>query len=66
MVNNSLMNRLQIKDYGGWCQFFNVNHAHCPDNCEHPQPIVVDHKLICGRCWFKYNQITLMTPCECD
>lgn len=38
-------------------------HYHCPDNCEHPQPFKAQGKVYCGRCWFKYGEITEMELC---
>jgi hypothetical protein len=41
------------------------DHAHCPYDCEHPQPIrnVLDGKLYCGRCWIVDNVKSEMVPC---
>lgn len=51
--------------YRVWCIERGVTHAHCPDGCEHPQPFVATTgELLCGRCWHKYRQITVMQPCH--
>lgn len=47
-----------------------IEHYHCPDECENPQPIhALDGKHYCGRCWFKFGEIVevvLCTPETCD
>jgi hypothetical protein len=42
-------------------------HAHCPCDCEHPQPfqawiegICVE---LCGCCWVRYEAVCVMIPC---
>lgn len=53
--------------YGEWCKEKGVAHAHCPYDCEHPQPfIAMDGSLLCGRCWYKHQLITHMIPCTPD
>jgi hypothetical protein len=49
-----------------WYKKNNCEHAHCPDNCEHPQPFMRNSKLLCGRCWFKFNEEVEMIPCDQD
>lgn len=46
-----------------WYVRNNCTHAHCPDDCEHPQPFMFNNRFICGRCYFKYNDIVEMIPC---
>lgn len=46
-----------------WYKKYGVSHAHCPNGCEHPQPFIFDEKLICGRCFHKWDEIVTMTPC---
>lgn len=55
-----------------------IEHSHCPDGCEHPQPFVAVlskgaaefHYLdpskpyeLCGRCFHLFGDITVMVPC---
>ena len=49
--------------YTEWCENSGVTHGHCPDGCEHPQPFALDGILVCGRCYFIYNEIVEMVPC---
>lgn len=52
-----------------WYTAHNCTHAHCPGDCEHPQPFILDDKLVCGRCYFKYDEVVEMIPCTpqvCD
>ncbi len=44
-----------------WYQKY--GHGHCPEGCEHPQPFEHQDKIICGRCFCKYKEITEMEPC---
>lgn len=46
-----------------WYKYYGCTHAHCPYECEHPQPFIHNNELVCGRCWFLCNQRTLMIPC---
>lgn len=55
-----------------------VPHGHCPDGCEHPQPISGvptkplaellyldpsrEHEF-CGRCWVRFGELVPMAPC---
>lgn len=50
-------------DYTDWCDNEGVSHAHCPLECEHPQPFTSDGKLYCGKCWFDSWTLTEMVPC---
>ncbi len=46
-----------------WYRANDCSHAHCPFECEHPQPFVDEEELLCGRCWFKFGERTIMIPC---
>lgn len=46
-----------------WYEEHGCAHAHCPDDCEHPQPFMDGDDLICGRCAAKYGERTVMVPC---
>jgi hypothetical protein len=47
-----------------WYRRHACDHAHCPFLCEHPQPFMTDdNQLICGRCWFIEERVTVMQPC---
>jgi hypothetical protein len=48
-----------------WYAEHGVYHAHCPDGCEHPQPFILDGKLVCGRCAIKFGEVVEMEPCDC-
>lgn len=51
------------RSYDEWCEQNGCDHGHCPRGCEHPQPIIVDGILVCGRCAVKCNEIVAMVPC---
>lgn len=53
----------EAQTYNRWCAQRGVTHAHCPYECEHPQPFVLDGVLVCGRCAFVDDTITPMVPC---
>lgn len=56
-----------ISGYSEWYAANDCDHAHCPEGCEHPQPTVNTlGELICGRCWFKFGEKTLMVACKPD
>lgn len=41
-----------------------IKHSHCPNECEHPQPMTLETGVeICGSCWYHYHIITNMIPC---
>jgi hypothetical protein len=40
-----------------------VNHFHCPNDCEHPQPFLQNNKWFCGRCYCKYGELVECHPC---
>lgn len=53
--------------YRAWRKAHGVQHAHCPLDCEHPQPFVAfTGDLLCGRCFFIEKKITKMVPCTPD
>jgi hypothetical protein len=52
--------------YQQWCRWEGVMHAHCPCECEHPQPFVSDGVLYCGRCAAIERRETRMVPCTPD
>lgn len=54
----------ESKTYPEWCVANDCSHAHCPYDCEHPQPFIMNGKLICGRCYFKDDDIVEMKPCS--
>lgn len=49
-----------------WYERNGCSHAHCPEDCENPQPILADDgELYCGRCWFVGGEVvTKMIPCR--
>jgi len=50
--------------YSDWCKERDCDHAHCPYECEHPQPFVLDDgRLVCGRCAFMDKELVEMLPC---
>lgn len=49
--------------YQAWYRAHGCDHAHCPYDCEHPQPFFWEGKLVCGRCWFVDCMVTEMVPC---
>jgi hypothetical protein len=40
-----------------------LDHDHCPYDCEHPQPFRQGDKSFCGRCWFVCGILTPMVQC---
>jgi len=46
-----------------------VNHFHCPNECEHPQPFELEGKRYCGRCYFVDGnglvEVIFCTPVTC-
>jgi hypothetical protein len=46
-----------------WYDAHHVDHAHCPDDCWHPQPFMDGDDLICGRCFLIHKMRTVMIPC---
>lgn len=40
-----------------------IEHHHCPHGCEHPQPLIYDGKLVCGRCLIMFNEVVEMVLC---
>lgn len=50
--------------YAEWCKSKGVSHAHCPLDCDHPQPFpTMDGRLLCGSCWHVHDIVTEMLPC---
>lgn len=50
--------------YSEWCAERGCEHAHCPMECEHPQPFVdAVGRLLCGRCVHIEDRETEMIPC---
>lgn len=47
-----------------WYKSNNCEHAHCPYECEHPQPMMDGHNLICGKCLNDSQILTKMIPCN--
>ena len=47
-----------------WYAEHGCHHAHCPNECESPQPILAEGKMYCGRCWFEDDAEVEMTPCN--
>ena len=50
--------------YEEWHKLRNCYHSHCPDGCEHPQPIILEDRLVCGRCLIRFNETVDMLPCD--
>lgn len=46
-----------------WYVKHNCTHAHCIDECEHPQPYMDDEALLCGRCAALCGVRSEMMPC---
>ena len=56
-------------NYAEWCKRHSCTHAHCPFDCEHPQPGIYDGELLCRRCLIVEGRRTVMIPCTpavCD
>lgn len=49
-----------------WYAEQGVTHAHCPCGCEHPQPFILNGKLVCGVCAIQDGKICEMVPCTPD
>lgn len=49
-----------------WCSLNNCDHAHCPEGCEHPQPIVDGERLLCGQCLVLRRHVSEMLPCSTE
>jgi hypothetical protein len=49
-----------------WYERHGCDHAHCPFECEHPQPFMIDGDLVRGRCVIKNSEIVKMIPCTPD
>jgi hypothetical protein len=46
-----------------WYERHDCTHAHCPFDCEHPQPILDGDELLCLRCLTFEGRRTPMIPC---
>lgn len=46
-----------------WYEQHDCTHAHCPDGCEHPQPILIDGRMLCGRCLIRFGEEVEVIPC---
>jgi len=47
-----------------WYREHGCDHAHCPYDCSHPQPFVLDDgRLVCGRCAIIDHEVVEMVPC---
>ena len=54
-----------VSDYMEWCRANDCTHAHCPRECEKPQPIIDDQGVaICGRCWCVDGERVPVEPCR--
>jgi hypothetical protein len=50
--------------YDHWCVTNGCTHGHCPDGCEHPQPVELeDGRLVCGRCLCLACEVRELLPC---
>lgn len=55
---------VRLMSYSEWCKAHNCDHAHCPHDCDHPQPFVLaDGRLVCGRCAIIDHELVEMVPC---
>lgn len=60
-----------MESFEEWCDKHDCDHAHCPYDCEHPQPMLDGGDLICGKCLHDSDgeEIVKMVPCTpeiCD
>lgn len=46
-----------------WYKANACTHAHCPMDCEHPQPFMDGVDLICCRCCVYEDRRSVMVPC---
>lgn len=47
-----------------WYGRHRCDHAHCPRECEHPQPFMLaDGRLVCGLCAIIGGELIEMVPC---
>jgi hypothetical protein len=49
-----------------WYERHDCTHAHCPHDCEHPQPILDGAELLCLRCLTFEGRRTPMIPCTSE
>lgn len=55
-----------VERKAAWYARHDCSHAHCPLDCEHPQPFLDGDILLCGRCWFIEGRQTEMVACTPD
>jgi hypothetical protein len=39
------------------------DHLHCPEGCEHPQPVCIGEMILCGLCLYWHDRVTPMEVC---
>ena len=49
-----------------WYGKHDCSHAHCPCGCDHPQPFLLDGRLVCGECAIRDGYLCEMIPCGPD
>ena len=52
-----------------WYRWHGASHAHCPNGCEKPQPVLVDGRMLCSKCGYYDKRTVDMLPCTpetCD
>jgi len=52
-----------------WYKEHNCDHAHCPRDCEKPQPSLIGNRLLCMKCYILEGIESEMAPCTpatCD
>ena len=53
-----------MEQRGMWEKRFGVTHAHCPEECEHPQPFFTDDgRFVCGVCAIMHKKLSPIVPC---
>ncbi len=53
-----------LRSRAEWYQAHGCDHAHCPNECDHPQPFLLpDGRFVCGRCAIIDHEIVEMSPC---
>ncbi len=62
-VNWELRRAVSDLSYGRWLARRGATHAHCPHECEHPQPYIYKGVLVCGVCHLHRGVISKMEPC---
>ncbi len=46
-----------------WYSQHDCTHAHCPLECEKPQPMLRDGKMLCMKCWVLDGIESEVIPC---